>query len=172
MGASPRDFIKNGVASRMRRLCLLAAMLFGGSLSLKSHPYVPPIDYLKGVDQVCIAKVTSIDGDKTTFEIISTIKGELPRELVLVPALGFSFPKNSEWFLMHLPGAGYWQNHVGYELSGDCEWLPAAAKRVGDNYYFISSAFPNDKLQPETLPDGTKAFSLEQVKKLLAASGQ
>ncbi len=151
---------------------MLAIILYAASLPLEAHPYVPPADYLGIVDKVCIAKVTSVERDKVTFSVISRVKGALSDKLVLTPAFGFSYPLNSEWFLMHLPGDGYWQGHVGYMISGDCEWLPAEAKHVGDAYYFVSSVFPSDKVQPETLSDGTKAFSLEKVKSFLATESR
>jgi hypothetical protein len=153
----------------MKKLLSLCIAFLTLTRLAEAHPATPWPDYLAGADKVCLARVTSVEGDKVTFEVTDVLRGKTGPVLVLT-SVNIKFTPKSEWPLVSCP-TGF-KDSVGFVMAGDCSWIPAPIIRNGGNVFVVTSFSLglSGEVNQDVLPDGTKGLTLDHVKQLLRQS--
>ena len=150
----------------MKRILSFLGLLLIVVSPTQAHPYAPLSAYLPSAQNICVAKVTSVHGDKIIFAVGEVLRGHIASSLTLTAMYGSTFAPESEWLLVSC-SSGYGNGSVGFAIEGDCDWIPGAIRRTGSTLFVESGTFLSSGIVLDTAPDGTKGLTLEHVKSLL-----
>jgi hypothetical protein len=157
----------------MRLFFSIFCALIISQLPVSAHLPAPLTWYLDNTKTACLAKVTTVDGNRISFVVADVLKGKVDHTLILERYPDFEkYAPNSEWLLTSCSwGSG---NTLGWAMKGDCGWIPAAVVRTGGKVYVTdwTSNIPDKAALTlasdlVTTPDGRKGYTFEHVKELL-----
>jgi hypothetical protein len=156
-----------------RFLVLIWLMLILGPLAT-AEPALPLPKYLDAAENICIAKVTSVDGYKLTFTVTDVLRGK-PDHIIHVTRAGGSenYVLSSEWLLL---SCSYGlENSVGWDEDRPAAWIPGAITHSGNQTYItdFTSHIPSGNkdlfgISWDIDPNGRTCLTLDHVKSLLA----
>ncbi len=160
----------------IQRVNLVSWLLFSVLLqSASAHVAGPIQDYLQFAKAICIARVTNIDaGNKVTFHVTEVIRGQVGKDLILLPLDGTEYKEGSDYLLLSSKGdpATVGISATPLQCMGYCGWIPGKILHINGTSYVKDWAFPRSPLPVEKLPDGSTGESLDRVKEYVKAHPQ